>query len=83
MPGRKKLRQVESEVRKLMKIKEEGVLRIYGVQLRVPRSNESSRLLVLMEKQPSMTLRDVLLDCDCLKEERASVSPLDQATYRL
>ena len=72
--GRKKLRQVENEIRKLMKVKHEGVLRIYGVQLRVPRSNESSRLLVLMEKQPPMTLRDVLLDCDCLKEERASVS---------
>lgn len=81
-PGRKKLRQVENEIRKLMKIKEEGILRIYAAQLRVPRSSESSRLLVLLEKQPSMTLRDVLLDCDSLREDRASVRSVSEICER-
>ncbi|KAJ7220218.1 kinase-like domain-containing protein [Mycena pura] len=68
--GKKKLKQVEAETRRLIAICHPNVLRIYAVKLTFPHTG-SPRLVVLHEAPPGMTLRDVLEDCDSIKEERA------------
>ncbi|KAJ6518529.1 kinase-like domain-containing protein [Mycena vulgaris] len=69
--GRKKLKQVEGEIRRLIAICHPNLLRIFAVKLTFPHASGTPRLVVLHEAHPGSTLRDVLDDCDSIKEERA------------
>lgn len=71
--GRKKLKQLESEIQRLTSIRHENLLSLVAVKLSVPHSNENPRLCILTEQRPTHILHDVLEDCDSLREERASV----------
>ncbi|KAH9487410.1 eIF-2-alpha kinase GCN2 [Psilocybe cubensis] len=70
--GRKKLTQLESEIKNLINIRHTKLLTIYGVKLHLPSSSGSPQLMVLTEQTPALTLHDVLEDCDSLREDRAS-----------
>ncbi|KAI0077507.1 Serine/threonine-protein kinase [Panus rudis PR-1116 ss-1] len=70
--GRKKLRQVESEIKRLISIRHSHLLTVLSVKLAIPHSSGSPKLVILCEGRPSVTLDDVLQDCDSLREERAS-----------
>ncbi|KAJ7432513.1 kinase-like domain-containing protein [Mycena galericulata] len=70
--GKKKLKQVEAEIRRLIAICHPNLLRVFAVKLTFPHTSGSPRLAVLHEAPPGSTLRDVLEDCDSLKEARAS-----------
>ncbi|KAJ6593628.1 kinase-like domain-containing protein [Mycena capillaripes] len=69
--GKKKLKQVEAEIRRLVAICHPNLLRIFAVKLTFPQTIGSARLAVLHESAPGLTLRDVLEDCDSIKENRA------------
>ncbi|KAL4251194.1 non-specific serine/threonine protein kinase [Abortiporus biennis] len=69
--GRKKLRQMESEIQRLTHIRHINVLAVLAVKLVIPHSSGPPRLVILCEARPSVTLQDVLEDCDCLREDRA------------
>ncbi|KAF7297638.1 hypothetical protein MKEN_01386800 [Mycena kentingensis (nom. inval.)] len=69
--GKKKLRQVEADVQKLIAINHPNLLRVYAVKLTFPHATGSPRLVVLHEVPPGLTLRNVLEDCEAIKEERA------------
>ncbi|KAF7299301.1 hypothetical protein MIND_00879100 [Mycena indigotica] len=69
--GKKKLKQVEADIQKLISICHPNLLRVYAVKLTFPHTSGSPRLVVLHEAPPALTLRDVLDDCDFIKEERA------------
>ncbi|KAJ3751666.1 hypothetical protein EV360DRAFT_89496 [Lentinula raphanica] len=49
-----------------------AVLLILAVKLHILTSSLASRLSILSEQPPALTLHDVLQDCDSLREERAS-----------
>lgn len=70
--GRKKLKQAENEIIKLTKIRHVNLLSVYAVKLAFPIAG-SPRMAILLEQRPSMSLYDVLVDCDALREERATV----------
>ncbi|KAF8170288.1 kinase-like domain-containing protein [Mycena galopus ATCC 62051] len=70
--GKKKLKQVENEIRRLISICHPNLLRVFAVKLTFPHTSGSPRLAVLHESAPGLTLRDVLEDCDSIKESRAS-----------
>ncbi|KAJ7760657.1 kinase-like domain-containing protein [Mycena maculata] len=70
--GKKKLKQVEAEIRRLITICHPNLLKILAVKLTFPHTTGVPRLVVLHEAAPGSTLRDVLEDCDALKEARAS-----------
>ncbi|KAJ4467220.1 kinase-like domain-containing protein [Lentinula aciculospora] len=70
--GRKKLKQLETEIQHLTAIRHSNIVRTLAVKLHVPNSNAPSRLSILSEPPPALTLQDVLQDCDYLREERAS-----------
>ncbi|KAJ4467716.1 kinase-like domain-containing protein [Lentinula edodes] len=70
--GRKKLKQLEAEIRRLTAIRHPNIVRTLAVKLYLPNSNSPSRLSILSEQPPALTLEDVLQDCDSLREERAS-----------
>ncbi|KIK54868.1 hypothetical protein GYMLUDRAFT_206162 [Collybiopsis luxurians FD-317 M1] len=70
--GRKKLKQLEAEIQHLTIIRHENVVRTLAVKLYLPNANAPSRLSILYEKPPALTLQDVLQDCNSLREERAS-----------
>jgi len=70
--GKKKLHQVEQEIRNLINVRHSKLLSIYGVKLIFP-LNGSPILMVLTEQTPALTLHDVLEDCESLREDRASV----------
>ena len=70
--GKKKLHQVEQEVKNLINIRHPKLLSIYAVKLIFP-YNGSPILMVLTEQTPALTLHDVLEDCEALREDRASV----------
>ena len=72
--GRKKLKQVESEIQRLTSVQHPNVVRTLAVKLYLPNSNSPSQLTILCEQSPALTLQDVLEDCDSLRGERASVS---------
>lgn len=57
-----------------MKITDKNVIKTYAAQLSLPESSDPLRLLILREQKPSLTLHDILTDCDTLREERVSVS---------
>ena len=71
--GRKKLKQVETEVQRLIGVRHINLLSIYAVKLTMPQSSGSPRLAILMEQRPSVTLHDVLEDSESLREDRALV----------
>ncbi|TFK23737.1 other/PEK/GCN2 protein kinase [Coprinopsis marcescibilis] len=70
--GRKKLKQVEQEIKDLTTIHHDNLLSVFAVKLTQPHSSDPTRLIVLMEQAPSVTLYDVLGDCHSLREDRAS-----------
>ncbi|KAH9923827.1 uncharacterized protein B0H18DRAFT_1013542 [Fomitopsis serialis] len=70
--GRKKLKQLESEIQRLTLIRHANVLTTLAVKLTSPTSSGSPRLIILTEQRPAVTLKDVLEDCDWLREDRAS-----------
>ncbi|KAJ7488435.1 kinase-like domain-containing protein [Mycena latifolia] len=69
--GRKKLKQVEGEIRRLITLCHPNLLRIFAVKLTLPHTSGAPRLAVLHEAPPGASLRDVLEDCDSIKEARA------------
>lgn len=70
--GRKKLRHLEEEISRLVSVKHPNVLKTLAVKLHTPHSSGPPQLLVLSEQSPSLTLKDVLDDCDILREDRAA-----------
>ncbi|TDL16229.1 Serine/threonine-protein kinase [Rickenella mellea] len=70
--GRKKLRHVQSEIQRLCGVRHENVLRVLAVSLRLPETSGPVRLSVLLEQRPSLSLRDILDNCDTVREGRAS-----------
>ncbi len=69
--GRKKLKQLEEEISRLITVRHDNVLRVLAVKLHTPHSSAPPQLIVLSEQTPSLTLRDMLEDSDTLREERA------------
>lgn len=70
--GRKKLKQLEAEIQRVISVRHDNLLSIYAVKLTTPQSSGPPRLAILMEQRPALTLRDVLEDCEALREERAT-----------
>ncbi|OCH91731.1 Serine/threonine-protein kinase [Obba rivulosa] len=70
--GRKKLKQLEGEIQRLTALRHPNLAAVLAVKLTTPSSTGSSRLLILFEQRPAVTLQDLLADSDCLREERAS-----------
>lgn len=75
--GRKKLKQVESEINRLSQNFHPNLLRVLAVKLTGPHGSsngpDSSRLVVLSEERPRLSLDEVLDDCDNIKENKAIV----------
>ncbi|CAK5281348.1 unnamed protein product [Mycena citricolor] len=69
--GKKKLKQVEAEVRRLITLRHPNLLRLFAVKLSFPHAG-APKLAVLYEAPPRVTLRDLLEDCDCIREDRVS-----------
>ncbi|EIN05395.1 Serine/threonine-protein kinase [Punctularia strigosozonata HHB-11173 SS5] len=72
-PGRKKLRNLVDEIKRLIRFEHPHVQRVYACKLTMPNAAMASRLAVLSEKRPNMSLLDVLGDNDTLKEEKATM----------
>ncbi|KAF9482948.1 hypothetical protein BDN70DRAFT_828321 [Pholiota conissans] len=70
--GRKRLTQVEQEIKSLINIRHSKLQTVYGVKLILPRGGDPPRLMVLNEQAPSLTLHDVLEECENFREERAT-----------
>lgn len=73
--GRKKIKQVESEIQRLTAIRHQNLISVFAVKLNLPHSSGPPQLVVLSEQVPALTLHDMLEDCNALREERAVVSP--------
>ncbi|KAG5641706.1 hypothetical protein DXG03_004410 [Asterophora parasitica] len=71
--GRKKLKQVESEIQRLTTVRHPNHTSVFAVKLTQPHSSGPSQLMVLSEQAPPLTLQDVLEDTQYLREDRASV----------
>jgi translation initiation factor 2-alpha kinase 4 len=72
--GKNKLKQIEEELKKLMKMRHDNLLSVFAVKLSSAYSeHDYPRLSILLEQRPSLSLRDVLEDCDFLREDRALV----------
>jgi eukaryotic translation initiation factor 2-alpha kinase 4 len=69
--GRKKLKQLESELQRLARVRDENLLSVYAVKLALSTVDGSSRLVILCDQRPSVSLRDLLADADAIREERA------------
>lgn len=72
-PGRKKLKEVYTELRQLTEIRHPNLISIFAVKLDLPNSSNPPQLTVLSEQPPALSLLDVLEDCETLREERACV----------
>ncbi|KAJ3481924.1 hypothetical protein NLI96_g7338 [Meripilus lineatus] len=70
--SRKKLKQVETELERLLQIRHNNIVVVLAVKLVMPHSSGPPRLVILTEARPSPTLQDVLDDCDYLREDRAT-----------
>ena len=70
--GKKKLYQVEQEIKNLINIRHPKLLSVYALKLVFP-PNGVPVLMVLMEQTPPLTLHNVLEDCESIREDRASV----------
>ncbi|KAF8920390.1 hypothetical protein CPB85DRAFT_1429191 [Mucidula mucida] len=55
--GRKKLKQLEEEISRLITVRHDNVLRVLAVKLHTPHSSAPPQLIVLSEQTPSLTLR--------------------------
>jgi hypothetical protein len=66
-----------------MEIRHENVINLYAVKLTLPQSSGPPQLAVLMEQRPQLTVHDLLEDCDCLREERASVRVSGRFAFHL
>lgn len=73
--GRKKLKQVETELNRFSTISHPNLLRVLAVKLTLPHGNSSgtAKLFILSEERPRLSLEDLLEDCESLREDRASV----------
>lgn len=72
--GKNKLKQIEEELKKLIELRHDHLLSVFAVKLSSAYSeNGYPRLSILLEQRPSLSLRDVLEDCDFLREDRAFV----------
>ncbi|KII86233.1 hypothetical protein PLICRDRAFT_114396 [Plicaturopsis crispa FD-325 SS-3] len=69
--GRAKLQDLEVELQKLTSVRHENLLRTFAVKLSTPNSSSPPRLVILSEQRPSLSLQDVLQDCESLREDRA------------
>ncbi|KAH7905298.1 kinase-like domain-containing protein [Hygrophoropsis aurantiaca] len=69
--GKKKLKQLEAEIERLITVRHPNLLSVFAVKLSLPHAGPP-RLSILLEQRPALTLQDVLEDCECLREERAS-----------
>jgi eukaryotic translation initiation factor 2-alpha kinase 4 len=60
-------------------------LRVLAVKLSLPQGNGSgsARLVILSEERPSLSIEDVLEDCETLRENKASVRIFSAAIYGL
>jgi len=57
-----------------MKIRHDNLLSVFAVKLSSTYSERDyPRLSILLEQRPSLSLYDVLEDCDFLREDRALV----------
>lgn len=72
--GRKKLTQVETEIKHLINTRHPKLQTVFGVKLILPRGSDPPRLMVVNEQAPTLTLHDVLEECECFREDRATVS---------
>ncbi|KAG2024094.1 STE/STE20/YSK protein kinase [Coprinopsis cinerea AmutBmut pab1-1] len=70
--GRKKLKQVEQEIKDLTVTRHDHLLATLAVKLKLPHSSDPAQLIVLTEQTPHVTLHDVLVDCHSLREDRAT-----------
>ncbi|KAG7440064.1 Serine/threonine-protein kinase [Guyanagaster necrorhizus] len=70
--GRKKVKQVEEEIIRLKSVRHPNVVRVLAVKLNAPHSSGAPQLVILSEQSPALSLKDVLSDCDCLREDRVS-----------
>ena len=64
---------METELQRLVGIRHQNLLATLAAKLTTPSANSSPRLIILMERRPSMTLYDLLEDSDGIREERATV----------
>ncbi|KDQ25175.1 hypothetical protein PLEOSDRAFT_1066383 [Pleurotus ostreatus PC15] len=70
--GKRKLKQVESDIRRLSAIRHPNLLSVLAVKLHLSHSQGPSQLVILTEQRPALSLQDILEDCQSLREERAS-----------
>ncbi|KAI0083455.1 hypothetical protein BDY19DRAFT_998561 [Irpex rosettiformis] len=70
--ARKKLKQLETDCQQLTRLRHSNLLAVLAVKLVLAGGGGTSRLCILHEKRPAVTLKDVLEDCDFLKEVRAT-----------
>ncbi|KAK0438425.1 kinase-like domain-containing protein [Armillaria borealis] len=70
--GRKKVKQVEEEITRLKSVRHPNVIRVLAVKLKAPHSSGAPQLVILSEQSPALSLKDVLDDCDSLREDRVS-----------
>ncbi|KAF8959858.1 kinase-like domain-containing protein [Flammula alnicola] len=70
--GRKKLNQIEQEIKHLIAVRHPKLLTVYAAKLNLPHSSGPPQLMVLTEQTPALTLHDVLEDCESFREDRAS-----------
>ena len=71
--GRKKLKALADDVRRLASVRHTHLLGVLAAKLVLPNASAAPRLYVLHERRPAVTLQDVLEDCESLREDRASV----------
>ena len=71
-PGRKKIADIERELKKLQGIQHPNLETIFATSLDY--YNSIPRLTILLEQRSSVTLKDVLTFSDGLRQERALVS---------
>ncbi|KIL60768.1 hypothetical protein M378DRAFT_906708 [Amanita muscaria Koide BX008] len=69
--GRKKIKQVEAEIQRLVAIRHPNLLSVFAVKLNLPHSSGPPQLMVLSEQAPPLTLHHVLEDTEALREDRA------------
>jgi translation initiation factor 2-alpha kinase 4 len=69
----KKLKSVENDIQHLIKIRHPNLLSLLAVKLTARFADEAPRLVILSEQQPTITLHDILEDCEALREQRALV----------
>ena len=58
----------------MIQIRHDNILNVFAVKLSSAYSeHDYPRLSILLEQRPSLSLHDVLEDCDFLREDRALV----------